>query len=243
VITETTARQAFGDENPIGRLLSGGLRFNPQNAVRVVGVVRDPRLKAPRGPFGAVVFLAFDQSSSPVDSVIVRVSGNLGSFIPLADEEIRKLSPALSLQKTQPLLDLVAEQLRRERMMAILSGAFAVVAMVLAAIGLYGVIAYTVARRTNEIGLRLALGAARTRVVWMVLRENMVVVIAGLVFGVGATIAASRLIASQLFDLAPSDPATLGIAVAIMLAVAAVASFLPAWRASRIDPTTALRYE
>jgi ABC-type antimicrobial peptide transport system permease subunit len=120
---------------------------------------------------------------------------------------------------------------------------FGLLALVLACVGLYGVMANTVMRRTNEIGIRMALGAERPRILWMVLRETLVLVFIGIVIGIPAAIVAARLVSTQLYGLTAADPLTLSAAAVVLIAVAALAGYLPARRASRVDPIVALRYE
>jgi len=148
-----------------------------------------------------------------------------------------------------PLLDVktqtgqIDEMLVQERMFAKLTSAFGLLALVLACVGLYGIMAYAVVRRTKEIGIRMALGAERRLTLTMVMREVVLLVVAGTAIGVPMAIAATRLVASTLFGISPTDPATLATATVIMLAVAAGAGYLPARCASRVDPMVALRYE
>jgi ABC-type antimicrobial peptide transport system permease subunit len=148
-----------------------------------------------------------------------------------------------------PVYDLrtMDEQIDRslvtERMVAMLSTVFGVIATVLATVGLYGVMAYTVARKTREIGIRMALGAFSKDVVTMVMREVLVLIGAGIAIGMGAALLLTRFIENQLFGLATNDPATLAAATGILLAVASLAGYIPARRASRVDPIRALRYE
>jgi ABC-type antimicrobial peptide transport system permease subunit len=131
----------------------------------------------------------------------------------------------------------------QERLMAALSGFFGVIALLLACLGLYGVISYSVGRRTSELGIRLALGATRRELLAMVLRESLVLVAAGVAIGVPVTLAATRLIAARLFAISPTDPLTIVSAALVMLAVATAAALVPANRASRVDPMQALRYD
>ena len=128
-------------------------------------------------------------------------------------------------------------------MVAQLSTFFGALAVFLACIGIYGLMSYAVSRRTNEIGVRLALGARRSSLLWMVMRESLTLVMIGLVAGLGAALAATRVVASQLYGLKPHDPTTVAVAMCLLLAVAALASFVPARRASQVDPMAALRYE
>jgi ABC-type antimicrobial peptide transport system permease subunit len=148
-----------------------------------------------------------------------------------------------------PLLDVktqtgqIDEMLVQERMFAKLTSAFGLLALVLACVGLYGIMAYAVVRRTNEIGIRMALGAERRSILTLVMREVVLLVVAGASIGTPLAIAATRLVASALFGVSPTDPATFALATLIMVAVAASAGYLPARRAARVDPMVALRYE
>ncbi len=148
--------------------------------------------------------------------------------------------PVYNLRTLEHQID---QSLLNDRLIATLSTAFGVLATLLAVIGLYGVMAYTVARRTREIGVRMALGAVHGQVVWLVMREVLVLVGSGIVLGLAAAFGLSRLITSQLYGLTPNDPATIAGAAAILGVVALLAGYIPARRATRVNPTLALRYE
>jgi len=149
----------------------------------------------------------------------------------------------LSASDIHTVGELVDDSLVRDRLIAKLASFFGALALVLASIGLYGVMSYAVARRTNEIGVRMALGASRGNVLWLVLRETLVMVAIGIAIGLPAALAASRLISNRLFGLSPNDPLTIAFAALALIVVAAVAGLIPARRASRVDPIVALRYE
>jgi ABC-type antimicrobial peptide transport system permease subunit len=157
--------------------------------------------------------------------------------------EARALDPAMPMFQAETLAAQVDASLVQERLVATLSSVFSLLALLLACIGLYGVMAYDVARRTHEIGIRMALGASARRVVQLVLGETLRLVGIGVVVGLGVALAATRLVKSLLFGLQPHDPLTIGVAVFVLLAVAAVAGYLPARRASRVDPMMALRHD
>jgi ABC-type antimicrobial peptide transport system permease subunit len=147
------------------------------------------------------------------------------------------------VSQPQALSVQIDRSLAKERMMARMLGAFALVALLLGAAGLYGVLGYMVARRTSEIGVRLALGATRGALLWSVLRESSLLVGAGVAIGVPAAVALSRLLTGLLFGVTPADPWVLGAGVSCLLLVGLAAAWVPAWRASRVDPLVALRYE
>jgi ABC-type antimicrobial peptide transport system permease subunit len=164
-------------------------------------------------------------------------------MIPVIRRELRRFDPNLKATNLQPVGILIDASYSEERLIAELCGFFGALALVLAATGIYGVMAYAMSRRTNEIGLRLALGADRKDVVCMVLRETVLLAIAGIAIGLPAALAATRLIGASLVGLTASDPSTFVFAVLVVLMVALLAGFVPAARAARIDPMSALRQE
>ena len=156
---------------------------------------------------------------------------------------IQGVDPELPLRRIETVEEIVAEDLKQDRLVAELSAAFGVLALLLSATGLYGVLSFSVARRTPEMGIRMALGATPSRVRAMVLRETTRIAALGTLFGIPASLAAARLIESLLYGVTPSDALTIGLAVAVMSTVAAAAGYIPAGRAARVQPLTALRYE
>ena len=156
---------------------------------------------------------------------------------------MRDMDPNMPVYAMRTTEVTINESLSTERMIASLSAVFGFLATLLAVIGLYGVMAYTVAQRTREVGIRIALGAARGKVIWLVMREVLLLVAIGVIAGVTASVALTRVVQSQLFGLTPHDPLTLGLATAVLAVVACAAGYIPALRASRLDPMVALRYE
>ena len=244
VINQTMARYYFGNESPIGRRIWDTFPTSYQDFV-VVGVAADAkynslREQTPRRfyvpffhPIGEATFARFE----------VRVSGNPASVADAVRAAVKQAAPNLPPLGIHTMNELVSESLTSDRMVTKLTGFFGALAVLLACIGIYGIMAYAVAGRTSEIGVRMALGADRGNVVWMVLRESLALVAIGVAIGLPIVIAVSKLIKSLLFGLTPADPWALALASLLMIAIAALAGYIPARRASRTDPMTALRYE
>jgi predicted permease len=244
IVNEKFSAKFLGGANPIGkefRMLPGP--GAPQHVFRIVGMVKNSKYRKLREDFVPTVFVAAGQNKNPDvgEWFLVRSATPLVSLMPQLKRAIL-VSPAISLQfqvfKTQ-----LRESLLSERVMATLSGFFGFLAAVLATVGLYGVISYMVARRRNEIGIRIALGADRASVLRLVMREAGLLLILGLALGTGLSIAAARAATSLLYGLQPSDPLTIVLAIALLAAVAIMASGIPALRAARLNPMTALREE
>jgi predicted permease len=244
VISESMARRFFGAENPIGR------RFGIAYPVRccpmeIIGVVKDAKYISLRQESRPMFYRPFAQANTSMGqmTLVVRTAGDTAPIAAAVQREARALDPGMPRFEVEPLAAQLDASLTQERLVATLASVFGLLALLLACIGLYGVMAYDVARRTHEIGIRMALGASARRVVQLVLRETLWLVGIGIVIGLGATWAATRWVASLLFGLQPHDPLTIGLAVLVLLAVAAVAGYLPARRATRVDPLVALKYE
>jgi ABC-type antimicrobial peptide transport system permease subunit len=174
---------------------------------------------------------------------VARTAAEPSSVLAGVRRAILSEDPNLPITAASALTELVNKQMAQDRLLARLSLAFGIVALLLAAIGLYGVLSYGVARRTNEIGIRKALGAQHNAVMVMILRETGLLLLAGLVAGTFLAAAGTQLIAHRLYGLAPTDPVAIGVAVAVLAGVALLAAWVPAHRASRVDPLVALRYE
>lgn len=246
IIDESTARRFFGRTSPIGKTIGIDSEGKPtvRETYQVVGLVRDAVYQSTREKDSRTVYLALAQENDPWRSFyfLLRASGAPSGLPPSVRGALAGVNPGLSLEFR--LFDsIVGESLLQERTVALLSSFFGGLALVLAMIGLYGVNAYSVARRQAEIGIRLALGASRASVVWLVLRDVALVLAAGIVVGLAGVLAAGRLVESLLYGLKPADPAMLAGCSALLAASAVFAAWLPARRAARLDPVTALREE
>jgi predicted permease len=242
IVNEAMAHYFFGDGNPLGRHL--GLRKSNANDAEIVGVVKDFKNTNLREEPKRFVFLPYAQTDELNEMTLyVRARGDAAAASASLRAAVRQADANLPIYGLKTMTTQVDDSLFIERMVAGLSIAFGALATLLAAIGLYGVMSYSVARRTREIGIRMALGAERTSVLWMVLREVAVLVAVGVGIGVPVAIALGRVVQSQLFDLSATDPIALAVATALLATVAFVAGYLPARRATRVDPMLALRYE
>ena len=238
IINETIARKYFAGASPIGKHVEVG------GAVRqIVGVIADTKYHSLRESIRNTVYLPLDQAQTGTERTLhVRTLAGPAGMAAAVREQARALDKNLPV-KISLFSDLVDESLAQERLIAALSGFFAALALLLTATGLYGVIAYSVQRRTREIGIRMSLGARRAAVLWMVLRDCRLLVGLGVAAGAPAGFWLSRFVPRQLFGIVPGDPATIASAAALLIVVAMLAGYLPARRASRVDPMVALRDE
>jgi predicted permease len=244
VVNERFATLHFGGSNAIGRHITlGGPTTRDMEIVGVSGNVRYQGLREELVP---VVFVAYDQGDYPPleeMTFALRTTGNPLAYASTVRELIHKADLRVPVTNLKTQDGEIEETINQEIIFARLCTGFALIALVIASVGLYGTTSYGVARRTSEIGIRMALGARRGKVVLMVLREVVLLAAAGLAIGVPMALAVSRLVESFLFGLKPTDPAALLLSVVILALAAAVAGYVPAHRASRIEPTTALRHE
>jgi predicted permease len=245
IVTQQFAKIFFDGRNPVGETfqIEEGAG-EPRPVYQIVGLVKDTKYTQLREEFTPIAFVAAQQDDKPDPflQLVVRSGLPLSTLTAEITNALAAANPAAILQ-FQPMPQLVRESLMRERLMATLSGFFGLLAGLLATIGLYGVMSYMVERRRNEIGIRIALGADRSAVIAMIMREATTLVLAGLVVGGLAAVGAARWASALLFGLKPGDPATLGAAALALTIVAFLASYVPAWRASRLEPTAALREE
>jgi putative ABC transport system permease protein len=245
IVNESFARQLVNGANPIGaRFWREATPNDPERVYEIVGVVKDTKYRDLRLDFAPIAFLPLSQDPYPSQfaQILIRSSATMSNVISPVKQALEEINPKIVVNfrvfETQ-----IWDSLLRERLMATLSAFFGFLAAMLAAIGLYGVISYGVAGRTKEIGIRMALGAERRDVLWLILREALLLVSIGVAIGLPAVLAATRLVSSLLFGLKPADPVSLSVAIILMFIVAAMAGYIPARRATKVDPMVALRYE
>jgi predicted permease len=244
IVNRKFAEHFFGGNTPIGRHIGFGDGPKSKREIEIVGVVENTLYEGPRDGVHRQVFVPFLQGDYPSSaSFYVRTTMDSNAMFSQLRRTVGGLDAAMPIYQMRTLENQLDQTLGTERLIATLSAAFGALATLLAALGLYGVMAFAVARRTKEIGLRMALGAQRGQVVWMVMREALTLLGIGLAIGAPSAYALSRLVASQLFSVSPADIGTALLALAILSVVAAGAGFIPARRASAIDPIRALRYE
>jgi predicted permease len=241
VINESLARAYFPGISPIGRTFS--VSGEPKVEFTIVGVARDAKHVSLQEKPRPAAFYPHAQHPGYYNSLLVRYTGNPATLIPRIKSAFAAVDPNLPVDNFSTLEELVDSAAGSQRLVALLTTAFGVLAALLASIGIYGVMSYGISRRTNEFGIRMALGAQRGDVLWMVLRETLGLLLIGVAAGLALALTLSRLVTSMLFGLSPTDPLAIGSAVALMAAVALFAAWLPARRATRIDATVALRYE
>jgi len=242
LVNEAFARRYFPGASPIGQYLSAEVR-NERRDLAVVGLVKDTNAAGLRRAAPATVYVSYRQLTSNFSTTIeVRAAGPLAGTAEAIRRAVQAKLPDTAIS-VRPLSAQVDAAMAQERVMATLASAFGMLALILACIGLYGLEAYTVARRTKEIGIRIALGAPRARVIAIVLASAARLVSAGILVGVPAAWAASRAVRSMLFGLQPADPVTILGAIAVLTAAALMAAYVPARRASLVDPMVALRHD
>jgi predicted lysophospholipase L1 biosynthesis ABC-type transport system permease subunit len=238
VINAIAARKFYPGVNPLGRHFGGA-----KNPFEVIGVLADARVNDIHDEAEPMAYYSLEQSPQYSRSLMVRVEGDPMALEQAIRSSLRESAPTLPVMDVKVLTEQVGSNLLRERLVARLASAFAVLALGLACLGVYGVLSYAISRRTSELGIRLALGAEAGSVRWMVLREALAVILIGLGLGIPVAIAASRFIRGLLYGLSAGDPTSMGMGAVALLCIGFMAAFVPAWRASRVDPNVALRYE
>jgi len=241
VVNQAFIRQFLPGKDPIGQ--SYGYDANNTREFQIVGVVKDSRVNDIREEVPPTVFHSMSQDVTDVESVNVRTFGDPARLVSQIREAVRSVDPNLPLGASDTVAQVVSNSLSQQRLIARLTSIFGALALALACLGLYGVMSYTVARRTAELGIRLALGASRGTVLWLVLKNVLVLIGVGLIAGWVLSLLSVRAVGSLLFGLSPYDPATMLGAAAVLVVVSLIAALRPAWRAAHVDPTEALRLE
>ncbi len=242
IINEALARKSFPGQDPIGHLLFCG--FDSLNGMKIVGIASDARQYGPARPAGAEIFMPYAQHPRAASdfNLLARTSADPTALMETVRRKIQERDPEVPVKFTT-MEAAVAEGVAAPRFRMMLLGLFAALAVCLAMAGVYGVMSYTVGQRSNEIGLRMALGASARDVVRLVLRQGLILAGIGIAIGLAAAVAASRLLGTLLFEVKPTDPVTY-LAVALILGIVALAAcYIPAWRATHVDPLVALRQE
>jgi len=236
VVNEVFVKKYFEGENAVGR----HFEFDGGDH-EIIGVSKTARFSSLKEEIPPVAYVPYRYSGQVV--FVVRTAGDPRAIVSIVRQTVREADARIPIANISTQASTIERTIREERTFAMLCSCFAVLAVVIACIGMYGMMAYRVARRTNEIGIRMALGAERRRIIWMVVREVLAIAAVGVAIGVPVALAASEVVRSYLFQIKPNDPLAVGGAATAMLAAAIAAGYWPAWRASRIDPWTALRDE
>jgi len=242
VISERLARTYFGNENPIGRRITLEDEKRDLEIVGVASDIRYGRLKSDEES-AMTVFVAASQSSPEGMTYALHTAGNPLRYVQGVQEIVRQADSRIPVKNVVTQAAEIDRTISREILFARLCTGFAILALLIACVGLYGTMSYNVARQTGEIGIRMALGAPRGAVVWMVLRRVLILAAVGLAISVPLALVAFRLVKSFLFQTQPNDPGTLALAGVVLLSAAILAGYAPARRASRIDPLAALRQD
>jgi predicted permease len=244
IVNRAFAEHFFGAQSPVGRHIGCCRGAKTKTDIEIVGVAADSLFGGPRAGIRRQVFFFYPQAPYPHSvSFYVRTDRESSAIFGTIRNTVTRLDSSIPIYEMKTLDSQLDETLSTERLIASLASVFGALATVMAALGLYGVMAFAVTRRTKEIGLRMALGARQRTVLWLVLREVLILLGVGLLIGVPSAYLLNRYISAQLFGVAPTDAGTCGAAIAILAMVAAISGFVPARRASSIDPITALRYE
>ena len=238
IVNETMARKFWPKGDPVGQSFNDG-----QDTYEVVGVARDTKYRNLRETPRMTMYQPLTQAYVPTMNLLVRTTSDPTTVVTLVQNRLHSIEPALTVYNVRTLLEHVGRSLYVERMESIILGTLGVLALILTAIGVYGVVTYSVTQRTRELGIRMALGAQRRDVFKLVLRKGLILVAWGSAIGLLASYWLARLVSNQLYGVSPNDPATLVSVAGLLVAVALLASYIPARRATKVDPLVALRYE
>src|SRR5262245_36744542 len=240
IVNQSLARYFFRSENPLGKRIT----LESYKDLEIVGVLADAKYRNLRDVAPQTAYIAYAQYDQLGQRIMcVRAAGDAGALVAAIRQEVRNLDPNLPVFNIKTFAEQINESISLERLIAILSSFFGLFALLLASLGLYGVMAYSVTRRTREIGVRMALGAQRNAMLWLALRETLLLTLIGVATGLPAALLSSRLAEGLLFGLTPTDPLTISVSTLVMIPVATIAGYFPARRAARVDPMVALRHD
>jgi putative ABC transport system permease protein len=243
IINETFARSFFGHGDALGKRIKIGAPGSPRPWMLIAGIVKDVKSEGLDAEVTPEMYLPYSQDIGPAMTLVVRTAGDPEHSIAPVRREV------LSIDKDQPVYNistmkrLLEESIAQRRLNMLMLGAFALLALLLATSGIFGVMAYTVAQRTHEIGIRSALGAQKRDILSLVVWHGMMLSLIGVGIGVGASLALTRFLSSLLYGVSSTDPATFAVIALLLAGVALVACYIPARRALKVDPMVALRYE
>jgi predicted permease len=240
IINQGVARRFFGSDNALGKRIT----LENYKDLEIVGVVADARYRNLKEAPPLTAYVPYSQYEQLGQRTLcVRAAGDAGAIVAAIRQEVRNLDPNLPVYNVKTFAEQINDSVSQERLIAMLSSFFGFFALLLASLGLYGVMAYAVTRRTREIGIRMALGAQTGSVLWLVLRETLLLALVGIAIGLPAALMATRLAEGLLFNLSPTDPLTISLATVVLMFIAMLAGYLPARRAARVDPMVALRHD
>ena len=241
IVTESLARDRWPNQSAVGKRFKLGQADSKEEWITVVGVARDIKQFGVRDGTPEGIYLPFSQSTPRTSTITLRIAGELTPLAPSARKVIQALDPELAVFGVESMPQILARSIWQPKLQALLVGTFAVIALVLAAVGVYGVVSYAVAQRTREIGVRIALGAQRSAVLRLVIAQGVRVTLIGVVIGLAGSLAGARLLEGLLFGVRARDPVTFGGVPILLFLVAVIACYLPARRAANVDPAVALR--
>jgi ABC-type lipoprotein release transport system permease subunit len=242
VVNEAFARRYFPNGDALGRRIGTG--FDRLKPVRqIVGIVSDTHDRGLAVAAIPTVYVPFTQFALPYGSMVVRARVDLAAAVPVIRDRLTRLNPDVPVADFQRLADRIRESLREPRFYTLMAATCALMAVFFVSFGLYGLVSYSVSRRTAEVGIRMAVGANRGAILAMILGQGLRLSAAGVAAGLALAYAGTRVLRTQLFEVQPTDPLTLAAASAVVVLVTLAASYAPAHRASRVNPLTALRHE
>jgi putative ABC transport system permease protein len=241
VINETMARRYFGNQDPVGKKLV--IMFEPLEPREIVGVISDVLHNGLDSSPRPEMFVHYPQSPTPQMTFMVKTTGDPGSMLPAVKGAIREVNRNQTFSKTATMDQLVGDSLRQRRFTLFLLGSFAAVALALAGIGIYGLMSYSTKQRTHEIGVRMALGAQGRDILRLFIGQGLSLALTGVVIGLAGSLLLTQLMKGLLFGVSASDPATFAMIALLLMVVALLACYVPARRATKVDPLVALRYE